>query len=393
MAPLADPQALDAADELAPFRERFHFGEADARGRIYLDGNSLGRMPLDVARAIREHVDEWGERLVTGWPDWIDAPRQAGDALAPVIGAKPGEVIACDSVTVNLFKLAAATTGPIAASPGDFPTDRYVLTGLGREIRPLEQLEGAGLVVLSHVDYRSGELADMRAVTAAAHDAGALVLWDLSHSAGVLPIELDAAGADLAVGCTYKHLNAGPGAPAFLYVRHELADDLHNPIQGWFGQRDQFAMGPDYRPVDGVGRFLTGTPNVIDLAAIEAAVALVGEAGIAALRAKSAALTAHAIAAAESELSELGFELATPREADRRGGHVALRHPDAWRVCRALLEHEAVVPDFREPDILRLGMPPLTTTFADVAEAIVRTRRVVENGLQLGYDRERSRVT
>jgi kynureninase len=204
---------------------------------------------------------------------------------------------------------------------------------------------------------------------------------------------LDEAAVDLAVGCTYKYLGAGPGAPAFLYVRRDLADQLRNPIQGWFGQRDQFAMGPQYRPVAGVGRFLTGTPSVLDLAAIEAAVAVLDEAGIAAVRAKSVALTAHAAAAAESELSSLGFELATPREADRRGGHIALRHPDAWRICRALLEHAAVVPDFREPDILRLGMPPLTTTFNDVAEAVVRTRRVVENGLQLGYDRERSRVT
>jgi kynureninase len=280
--------------------------------------------------------------------------------------------------------------------PGEFPSDRYVLDGLierrGLQRRKSVDAETA-LLVRSHVDFRTGELRDMDAETAQAHAHGALTLWDASHSVGVADVRLDAAGADLAVGCTYKYLGAGPGAPAFLYVRRDLADSLRNPIQGWFGQRDQFAMGPDYRPVDGVGRFLTGTPNVLDLAAIETAVALVDEAGIAAVRAKSVTLTAHAVAAAESELSALGFELATPREADRRGGHIALRHPDAWRICRALLEHEAVVPDFREPDILRLGMPPLTTTFTDVAQAVIRTRRVVENGLHRSYDRERSRVT
>ena len=368
-----------------------------------MDGNSLGAPSSAVMDAIAARADEWRQRLVGGWADWIELPAAVGDRLGEVaLGAAQGQVVISDSTTVNLYKSATAALDArpdrraVVLDPGEFPSDRYVLDGLieRRGLERRQQVDGeTALLLRSHVDYRTGELRDMAAETSLAHTHGALTLWDTSHSVGVVDVRLDATGADLAVGCTYKYLGAGPGAPAFLYVRRDLAGSLHNPIQGWFGQRDQFAMGPDYRSVDGVGRFLTGTPNVLDLAAIEAAVALVEEAGIAAVRAKSVALTAHAVAAADSELSGLGFELATPREADLRGGHIALRHADAWRICRALLEHEAVVPDFREPDILRLGMPPLTTTFTDVAEAITRTRRVVEHGLQLGYDRERSRVT
>jgi kynureninase len=393
-------RALDAADPLSRFVERVRRPDQDL---IYMVGNSLGAPSSAVLDAVGARADEWRRRLVGGWADWIELPAAVGDRLGEVaLGAAQRQVVISDSTTVNLYKLATAALDArsdrraVVLDPGEFPTDRYVLDGLierrGLERRQSVDAETA-LLVRSHVDFRTGELRDMAAETAQAHAHGALTLWDTSHSVGVVDVRLDAAGADLAVGCTYKYLGAGPGAPAFLYVRRDLADSLRNPIQGWFGQRDQFAMGPDYRPVGGVGRFLTGTPNVLDLAAIEAAVTLVEEAGITAVRAKSVALTAHAVAAAESELSALGFELATPREADMRGGHIALRHPDAWRICRALLEHEAVVPDFREPDILRLGLPPLTTTFTDVAEAVVRTRRVVENGLHLGYDRERSRVT
>src|SRR3954453_3801745 len=305
---MTDPHALDAADELAAFRERFHFGDADVRGRIYLDGNSLGRLPLATREALRGHVDAWGERLVTGWQDWIDAPRQVGDVLAGVLGARPGEVLCCDSVTVNLFKLAGATAGPIAVAETEFPTDRYVLAGLQREIRPLDRLDGAGLVVLSHVDYRTAEIADLRAVTARAHEHGALVLWDLSHSAGALPIGLHEAGADLAVGCTYKHLNAGPGAPAFLYVREDLIEGLRSPIQGWFGQRDQFAMERPYDPAPGIERFLAGTPPVAGLIAVREGARLVAEAGIEALAEQAAALTERLI----GRTDDLGLELATP---------------------------------------------------------------------------------
>jgi len=367
-----------------------------------MDGNSLGAPSQAVADAIAERVDEWRRRLVSGWEDWIELPGRVGDLLGEVaLGAAAGQVVVGDSTTVNLYKLASAALDArpdrraVVVDADEFPTDRYVLSGLaerrGLAVRASVDSDTA-LVLRSHVDFRTGALRDMAAVAAATHTVGALTLWDTSHSLGAVDVRLDDAGADLAVGCTYKYLGAGPGTPAFLYVRRGLSDTLRSPIQGWFGQHDQFAMGEEYRPVAGIGR-LSGTPSVLDLAAVEAAARVLGEAGIAAVRAKSSALTAHAIVAADSELSALGFELATPREADRRGGHVALRHADAWRICRALIEHESVVPDFREPDILRLGMPPLTTTFGDVTEAIGRIRRVVERGLHLGYGSARTRVT
>ncbi len=397
---LADSAELDAADPLAEFVARVRRPD---KAIIYMDGNSLGAPQSATVEAIAARVDEWRQRLVGGWADWIELPTRVGDLLgATMLGAEPGQVVVSDSTTVNIYKLASAALDArphrrgVVVDADEFPSDRYVLEGLagsrGLELKTTVDDQTA-LVLRSHVDFRTGELRDMAAETALAHARGALTLWDTSHSAGVVDVRLDEAGADLAVGCTYKYLGAGPGAPAFLYVRRDLVEGLRSPIQGWFGQSNQFAMGPAYQPVAGVSRFLTGTPSVLDLASIEAAAETVAEAGIGRIRAKSVRLTGHAIAAAEAELSALGFELATPRQAHRRGGHVALRHPDAWRICRALIEHQAVVPDFREPDILRLGMPPLTTTFTDVAEAIARTRDVVERGLHLGYDSARSRVT
>lgn len=382
-------------------RDRFHFGAADADGRIYLDGNSLGRLPLATREALRDHVDDWGERLVSGWADWIELAREAGDLLATgVLGARPGEVVVCDSVTVNLFKLAAATTGPIAARPDDFPTDRYVLAGLGREVRPLRdatpeavaEAGDVGLVVLSHVDYRSGARADLAAVTAAAHAQGARILWDLSHSAGVLPADLAAAGADLAVGCSYKYLNAGPGAPAFLYVREDLIERLRSPIQGWFGQSDQFAMERPYDPAPGIERFMAGTPPIAGLIAVREGAALVAEAGVAELAAQAAALTDRLIALADERLAPLGFTVGSPREAARRGAHVALRHPDAWRITRALAA-AGVVGDFRPPDILRLGVSPLYTRAEDVDDALERLRALVAEGAHERVDPTPARVT
>jgi kynureninase len=360
-------------------------------------------------------VEEWGARLVGAWAEWIDLPAQVGDVLAAgVLGARPGEVVACDSTTVNLYKLARAA---VAARPGrsaivvdrnEFPTDRYVLEGvaaeLGLELRWLESdpVEGllpqpfdhdVALVVLSQVSYRSGALADVAAITEAVHAAGALALWDLSHSAGSVPVELEAHGVDLAVGCTYKYLNAGPGAPAFLYVRSDLQPQLRSPIQGWFGQRDQFAMGHGYEPEEGVTRFLAGTPPILGLAAVEAGAELVAEAGIERLRGKSVALTELIVALHDERLVPLGFELGSPRDAARRGSHVALRHPHAWRICRALIERAGVVPDFRMPDSVRLGVPPLYTRFVDVWDAVDRLQRLVAAGEHLAYDDTRARVT
>jgi len=283
----------------------------------------------------------------------------------------------------------------VVADGNDFSTDRYVLQGLaaarGLTLRHLDTAEQAApsapavaaaaddrtaLVVLSHVDYRSAAVADMAAVTAAAHAAGGLVLWDLSHSAGVLPVRLDAAGADLAVGCTYKYLNAGPGAPAYLYVRREHQAELRQPIWGWFGQTDQFAMGPAYDPAPGVTRFLTGTPPVLGLALVEEGVRLLAEAGIDRLRGKGMALTALAVDLTDAWLAPLGFGLASPRDPAARGGHVSLSHPDAARLCGDLVRAARVVPDFRAPDRIRLGLAPLTTRYVDVWDALDRLRRL-----------------
>ena len=396
--------ALDAADPLAAFRDDFVVDDA---GPLYVDGNSLGRLPHATAERLKALVDEWGTRLVTAWGDWIEAPQRIGDQLAEhVLGARPGEVLACDSVTVNLYKLAGAVLarrpGPIVALAGDFPTDRYVLEGLaerhGVELR-LVDLAGvpaaardAALVCLSLVDYRSGEVADLRGLSA----LGAPVLWDLSHAAGAVEVDLHASGAQLAVGCTYKYLNGGPGAPAWLYVREDLQAELRSPIQGWFAQRDQFAMGPRYDPADGIDRFLAGTPVILGLAAVESGLELTARAGMAAIAAKTRALTDLFVEAHDAWLGPLGFTLASPRDAARRGGHVSLGHEDAWPICRALIERAGVVPDFRADDgggLIRFAFPALYTRYADVVDAAARTRDLVAAGEHRLVDATRTRVT
>jgi kynureninase len=392
-------EALDSADHLASFRDRFVQQDRDL---IYLNGNSLGPLPVRTQARIAEVVDQdWGVGLVRSWAKWIRLPVEAGDMLAEhLVGAAAGQVLVCDSVTVNLYKLTCAA---LAARPGrdviitdddNFPTDRYVLEGIaaqrGQELRLIHTDMHAGvseqalvdaldertaMVCLSHVAYRSGALADMARLTDLIHASGALALWDLSHSVGAVPVELDATGADLAVGCTYKYVNAGPGAPGFLYVRESLQPQLRQPIWGWFSQRDQFAMGPRYDPAPGMDAFLTGTPNIIGTVAVEEGARLLGEAGIEQLRAKSVELTTYLIALADEWLVPLGFTLASPREATRRGAHVTLRHDDAWQISQALIR-EGVIGDFRAPDCLRLGPVPLYTTFASIWSAMDRLRDI-----------------
>jgi len=392
----AQAEALDAADPLAGFRTRFELG--DAR-HVYLDGNSLGRLPVATRSRVQAVLEQWGSQLVSGWPEWIDLPLQAGDAIGALIGAAPGEVAVTDSTTVNLYKLAQACVGArgggaLVTDRGNFPTDRYVLEGIaaarglqlrifdsdpldGPVVDDLDELRAGDVVVLSHVAYRSGALADMRALTAAARSRGATLIWDLSHAAGAVPVDLRGAGAELAVGCTYKYLNAGPGAPGYLFVASELQGALRSPIQGWFGQRDQFAMERDYDPADGIGRFLAGTPPILQLAAVEEGARLTAEAGLDAIRAKSVALTELIVALHDEWLAPLGFELGSPREPACRGSHVSLNHRRAWTFTRALIDAR-VTPDFRGPDSIRLGVAPLYTSFTEVFDALDRLRAIAQ---------------
>jgi len=413
----ATAEALDDADELAGFRERF-VGTDDDR-LIYLDGNSLGRLPRETPAAVARVVEQqWGEGLVGSWSTWIGDATRVGDQLAAsVLGAGPGEVLVGDSTTVNLYKLlvAGAKARPgrdvLVCTADDFPTDRYVVSGVaadrGMTVREIGADIDAGLdpavlagalddrvavVVLSLVAYRSGALADLAAITRLVHDAGALVLWDLSHAVGAVPIQLSAAGADLAVGCTYKYLNGGPGAPAFLFVRRDLQEQLRSPIQGWFGQRDQFAMGPVYEPADGIERFGVGTPNVLGTAAVEVGARLVAEAGVDRLAAKGRAMTDLIVGFGDAWLAPHGAVLASPRQAAARGSHVTFAHPQAWQLTQALIER-GVVPDFRTPDRVRLGPAPLYTRFVEVWDAMDRFRGLLEEGQLERYSAERSRVT
>jgi kynureninase len=388
--------ALDAADPLASFRERFAVPDPTL---IYLDGNSLGRAPLSALdRVARVARDEWAGELIRGWDHWLDAPTRVGNLLGTeVLGARPDEVAICDSTTVDFYRLASAALSArpdrrvIVTDRANFPTDRYVLEGLARdrdrEIAWLDPdpIEGptvgdvesalaahagnVALVTLTHVNYRSAAIAELPTITRLAHDGGALVLWDLSHSAGSVPVGLADHEVDLAVGCTYKYLCGGPGAPGYLFVRRELQDTLRNPIQGWFGQAQQFEMGQGFQPRPGIAGWLTGTPGMLGLAAAEEGIRIVAEAGIDRIRAKGIALTEFLIARFDAELAPLGFTLGSPRESARRGAHVSIRRDDARDMTRRMIA-AGIIPDFRAPDSIRLGLSPLTTTFAEVAHAV-----------------------
>jgi kynureninase len=387
--------ALDARDPLAGFRDRFVIADEH---RIYLDGNSLGRLPKGTRDRLHRVIDQWGDELVTAWADWIEWPTRAGDALAEVLGADPGTVLVTDSTTVNLYKLVNAlldadpSLRAVATDTGNFPTDRYVLEGIARargveSVLFEDEVPEDALVVLSLVDYRTGALADMEAVEARAK----VVIWDLSHAAGAVPVELERRGIRYAVGCTYKYLNAGPGAVGYLYVADP--DTLRTPIQGWFGQDDQFAMERPYAPAAGITRFLAGTPPILVLAAVEEGVRITAEAGIDALREKSIAQSELMLALHDEWLAPLGFTLGSPRDPARRGSHVSFNHPEAWPICRALIERADVIPDFRGPDCVRLGIAPLYTRFVDVWDALDRLRDLVGRGVQREVDQTRARVT
>jgi kynureninase len=389
------------SDPLAAYRDRFVGADSDL---VYFDGNSLGR-PLKVtAQRMASFVtDEWGGRLIRGWDErWFDLPLTLGDEIGRVcLGAAPGQVAVGDSTTVLLYKLMRAA---VAARPGrteividrdNFPTDRYVADGVAREcglsLRWIDVDPAAGvtgellaaavsertaLVAVSHVAYRSAWMADGVELTRIAHDAGALVLWDLCHSGGSVPVSLDAWGADLAVGCTYKYLNGGPGSPAYCYVAERHLDELTQPIQGWMGASDPFLMGPVYTPTAGVRRFLSGTPAVVGMLAIADMVELVDEVGIEAVREKSVGLTEHAIALSDEHLAPLGVTVASPRDPERRGGHVTLVHPTMREVVAKLWERD-VIPDYRDPGGLRVGLSPLSTSYDEVDRGIDEIRSLL----------------
>ncbi len=409
-ATLDGARALDAADPLSAFRERFVIADP---ALIYLDGNSLGRLPRATAGRLATVVEEeWGERLVRGWGEgWFEAPQRIGGKLAGLLGATADEVVLADSTSVNLFKLALAALlarperRVVVTDDLNFPSDLYVLESAARlaggAVRvvpsadgihgPVEALAAAldgdtALLSLSHTVFKSGYTYDMAALTAAAHRAGAPALWDLSHSAGAVAVDLNGAAADLAVGCTYKYLNGGPGAPAFLYVRRDLQDTLANPISGWIGRRDPFDFALDYAPAPGIGRFLTGTPPILSLSAVEPGVEMLLEAGMERLRERSLRLSEYLIARWQARLEPLGFRLNSPRDPARRGSHVSLGHADGLRVNLALIHDQQVLPDFRRPDNIRLGIAPLYNTFADIHTAVERLRAVVVERLYERYD-------
>ncbi|WP_243229671.1 kynureninase [Microbacterium sp. CIAB417] len=395
---LALARDLDAADPLAPHRRAF----SEAPGvRAYLDGNSLGRPLAATADRIAGFVrDDWGTRLIRSWDEqWMQLPLQLGDRIGrAVLGADAGQTVVADSTSVLIYKLLRAAAGydrartEIVIETGNFPTDRFLAEGVAAEcgltLRWLEPdavtgvtgddlatvlSERTALVCLSHVDYRSGTVADMPAITALAHEAGALMMWDLCHSVGVIPMQLDAWGVDIAVGCTYKYLNGGPGSPAFAYLRRGLQGILRQPIQGWWSAADIFAMGPEYVPSPDIRQLLSGTPPVVSMLAMQDMLGLIEEAGIEAIRAKSISLTDLVLRAYDAELAPRGVRLLSPRDAAVRGSHVSIGHPDFQRVTQQLWA-DGVIPDFRFPDGIRLGLSPLSTSHVEAVTGLLAVR-------------------
>ena len=398
---------LDAGDPLREIRDRFMLPD----GVIYLDGNSLGCLPKATPARLEEVVrEEWGRDLIRSWntAGWIDLPARVGAKIAPLIGARPHEVIACDSTSVNLFKLISAALAMqpgrkvVLSEPGNFPTDLYMIDGLERQGLAERRLAERGqliealddsvaLLMLTHTHYKTGETFDMAELTRAAHDAGALVLWDLSHSGGALPVDLDGCAADFAVGCGYKYFNGGPGAPAYAFVAEKHLEATRQPLTGWMGHAAPFAFSDDYEAAPGIEKLLCGTPPILGIAALEVGVDLIAEIGIDRLYAKSQALSEFF----RQCLSERGvaIDLVSPTYPARRGSQLSFRRQDAYAICQALIGR-GVIGDFRDPDILRFGFAPAYLRFEDMAEAARQLAEVLETGeWQRGEFQERAAVT
>lgn len=414
---------LDAQDELASFRDEFVI---DNPNLIYLDGNSLGRLPKRTTDFMQNAIEqEWGKRLIRIWNDgWIKTPNELGAKIAGLVGAQADEILVTEATSINLFKLSAAALQArpdrkgIVSDVFNFPSDLYILQGiidlLGKD-HHLELISSAdgitiapkavedaidehtALVSLSHVAFKSAFMYDMTRVTELAHQSGALMLWDLSHSVGAVPIDLNGCGVDLAVGCTYKYLNGGPGSPAFLYVRRDLQEQLNQPIWGWFAAEKPFAFELDFTPASDISRYRVGTPPMLSMKAVEPAVDILLEATMTRLRAKSIKQTEYLIFLADQWLAPLGFTLGSPRRAEIRGSHVSLRHPESYRISRALIESPPpaiqVIPDFRAPDNIRFGITPLYTTFTEIYRALERVRVIVKDKIYEQYTNDQMDVT
>ncbi|MBN1132286.1 MAG: kynureninase [Bacteroidales bacterium] len=414
---------LDREDPLKGFRDRFMITDPSL---IYLDGNSLGRLPRVTASRLKSVIaDEWGDRLIRSWNEgWYEQSSRLGKKIAQIVGAHPDEVIVCDSTSINLYKLVFAALKmrknrtEIVSDDMNFPSDLYVIQGLIKQfgnqhiLRLMKSSDGVNvemhemlriigkktaLVTLSHVAFKSAYMYDMKAVTDLAHMEGALVIWDLSHSVGAVPIYLRNANVDLAVGCTYKYLNAGPGAPAFLFVRKDLQEQIESPVRGWFGQDDPFKFGMTYKPAAGMKKFLAGSPPLLSQSALEPGLDITIEAGMTAIRKKSTDQTDYLIMLAKEWLVPAGFRLGSPVESQKRGSHVTLKHAEAFRICNALMDREVgealIIPDFREPNNIRLGVAPLYTTYLDLFLAVKQLKDIVENGWFKRYTKEKMSVT
>jgi kynureninase len=391
----ADALALDSADKLAPFRDRFALPD----DIVYLDGNSLGALPKATPARLAELVAaEWGRDLIRSWNihGWIDLPFRVGDKIARLIGARPGEVVAADSTSINVFKLIAAALQlrperrVILSESENFPTDLYIAQGLIALLGDTHALRlvapeavadavdaDVAVVLLTHVNYRSGRMHDMAEITRRAHAAGALMLWDLAHSAGAMPVDLTGSDADLAVGCGYKYLNGGPGAPAFLYVAHRLQGVFRSPLTGWLGHAAPFEFDPRYRPAAGIAASVVGTPPILSLAALEIGIDLALEADLAAVREKSLALAQLFIDCVAERCAGLGLTLASPSRGAERGSQICYAHAEGYAIMQALIAG-GIIGDFRAPDILRFGFTPLYTRFVDVWDAVEGLRDVLE---------------
>lgn len=403
-------QELDAQDPLAEFKDRFVVTDPDL---IYLDGNSLGRLPKATKEMMADLIDEWGDRLIRFWGDGnFNIARDLGDKVAQLIGASPGEVIIGESTSVNMYKLFLAALEVqegrtrIVTDDLNFPTDIYILDGINRTLGNKHEIEivpspdsmtgpvdgikalldeDTALLTLSGTIFKSAYNYDMADMNAAAKEAGALVVWDLSHSIGSVPIDLNGSGADMAIGCCYKYVNGGPGAPAFLYVRKDLQEKLRNPIAGWHGRKNQFDFGLDYHPKDGIERFFSGTPDALSMAPIGIGVDMLLEAGMDRVREKSVAQTEYLIALWEEHLKPYGFTLNSPRDAKWRGSHVAVGHAEGWRINQSMINDMNIIPDFRAPDNIRLGIAPLYTSFTDLYTAVMRMKEIMEKKLYETY--------